>query len=275
MISYVGGLVLLAAVLHASWNAILHGNRDRFLSMTWMSIGIAAVAIVFVAFLPAPAAASWPYVVASGFVHIGYNLSLVYAYRHGDLGEAYPIARGSSPLLVTLGAALFAGERLVALHVVGIALVSVGIISLAWQRNKVSYANAAAALLTGVTIALYTVIDGIGVRLSGDSISYVAWTFVFYALMPVVFVTNRSWGALRAPRVDIGSSVAGGIVSIVAYGIVVWAMQFGAMGAVSAIRETSVVFAVLIGRIFLNEQVTAKRFVSCVVIAAGAICIGA
>ncbi|AOJ70688.1 MULTISPECIES: DMT family transporter [Burkholderia] len=275
MISYVGGLVLLAALLHASWNAILHGNRDRFLSMTWMSIGIAAVAIAFVAFLPAPAAPSWPYVVASGIVHIGYNLSLVYAYRRGDLGEAYPIARGSSPLLVTLGAALFAGERLGALHLIGIALVSAGIVSLAWQRSKVSYANAAAALMTGVTIALYTVIDGIGVRLSGNSVSYVAWTFVFYALMPAVFVAARGPRALSAPRIDIGSSVGGGIVSIVAYGIVVWAMQFGAMGAVSAIRETSVVFAVLIGRIFLNEQVTAKRFVSCVVIAAGAVCIGA
>src|SRR3954470_21895496 len=97
MLSYTGGLVLVAALLHASWNALLHGNRDRFLSMTWMSIAIAAVSTVIVLFAPLPPAAAWPYVVASGLVHIGYNASLVHAYRRGDLAQAYPVARGSSP----------------------------------------------------------------------------------------------------------------------------------------------------------------------------------
>ncbi len=112
MLGYTGGLVLFAALLHASWNALLHGNRDRFLSMTWMSIAIAAVATLIIPFTPLPAAAAWPYIVASGLVHIGYNASLVRAYRRGDLAQAYPIARGSSPLLVTLGAALFAHEAI-------------------------------------------------------------------------------------------------------------------------------------------------------------------
>src|ERR1700733_5795462 len=103
MLSYTGGLVLIAALLHASWNAMLHGNRDRFLSMTWMSVAIAAVATLVVLVAPWPARAAWPYIRASGLVHLVYNMTLVRAYRRSDLAQAYPIARGSSPLLVTLG----------------------------------------------------------------------------------------------------------------------------------------------------------------------------
>jgi drug/metabolite transporter (DMT)-like permease len=272
-------LVLLAAVLHASWNAMLHGNRDRFLSMTWMSIAIAAVSTVVVAVVPWPTAASWPYIVASGLVHIGYNMSLVWAYRGGDLGEAYPIARGSSPLLVTLGAALFVHEAIGPLHAAGIVLISGGIIALALQGQRISRTGLVAALSTGATIAVYTVIDGIGVRLSdGRAVTYTAWMFLFYWLMPPLFVAVRGFDALmkpiRATPRAVGSSLAGGLVSIAAYGIVIWAMQAGAMGTVSALRETSVVFAVLIGRVFLHETVSAKRWAACIVVAAGAVCLG-
>ncbi|HEX7933130.1 MAG TPA: DMT family transporter [Paraburkholderia sp.] len=279
MLSYTGGLVLFAALLHASWNAMLHGNRDRFLSMTWMSIAIAAISTLAVPFAPLPAAAAWPYIVASGLVHIGYNASLVRAYRRGDLAQAYPIARGSSPLLVTLGAALFAHEEIGPLHALGIALISGGIIALALQGGRVSRAGVLAALTTGATIALYTVIDGIGVRSSGgEALAYTAWMFLFYWLMPVLFVMLRGlpalWTPIRATPAAVGSSLVGGIVAIAAYGIVIWAMQSGAMGTVSALRETSVVFAVLIGRVLLGEAVSARRWVACLVVAAGAVCLG-
>jgi drug/metabolite transporter (DMT)-like permease len=279
MLSYTGGVVLLAALLHASWNAMLHGNRDRFLSMTWMSIAIAAVATLVILLTPRPADAAWPYIVASGLVHIVYNVSLVRSYRRGDLGQAYPIARGSSPLLVTLGAALFAHETIGPLHALGIAMVSGGIIALALQGRQLSRASMLAALTTGATIAVYTVIDGIGVRLSGgEALAYTAWMFLFYWLMPVLFVAMRGftalWTPVRATPMAVGSSLAGGLVSIVAYGIVIWALQSGAMGAVSALRETSVVFAVLIGRVFLRETVSGKRLLACVIVAAGAVCLG-
>jgi drug/metabolite transporter (DMT)-like permease len=279
MLTYTGGLVLFAAVLHASWNAMLHGNRDRFLSMTWMSIAIAVVATVVIAFTPLPPAAAWPYIVASGLVHIVYNASLVRSYRRSDLAQAYPIARGSSPVLVTLGAALFAHETLGPLHVLGIAMISGGIVAIALLGRHVSRAGALAALTTGATIALYTVIDGIGVRLSGgQALAYTAWMFLFYWLMPVLFVAMRGLAALstsiRAAPMAVGSSLAGGLVSIAAYGIVIWALQSGAMGAVSALRETSVVFAVLIGRVFLRETVDARRWLACVIVAAGTVCLG-
>jgi drug/metabolite transporter (DMT)-like permease len=275
MFSFVGGFVLLAALLHATWNALLHGNRDRFRSMTWMSIGMAILSAVAIPFLPLPLTSAWPYIVASGLVHIGYNLSLVRAYRTGDLGEAYPISRGSSPLLVTLGAAVFAREQLAPIHILGVLLVSFGIISLALQRGRVSRTGTLWALITGSTIAVYTVIDGMGVRLSGNAAAYTAWMFLFYLLMPVLFVYRRGATALRAPAGDIGGSMGGGVISVAAYGIVIWAMQFSAMGSVSALRETSILFAAMIGRIFLKEKLTFWRVASCIVIALGAICIGA
>lgn len=279
MLSLTGGFVLVAALLHASWNAMLHGNDDRFLSITWMSIAIASVATGAVFFMPWPEAATWPYIAASGLVHILYNSALVRAYRSGDLAQAYPIARGTSPLLVTLGAALFAREGIGPLHGMGIVMISGGIITLALQGSRVSRSSAFAAVATGATIALYTVIDGIGVRLShGHALTYTAWMFMIYWLMPVLFVARRGIAALWRPAltapVAIGTSLAGGLVSIAAYGIVIWAMQSGAMGAVSALRETSVVFAVLIGRVFLNETVSARRWLACVIVAAGAVCLG-
>jgi drug/metabolite transporter (DMT)-like permease len=279
MLSYTGGLILFAALLHASWNAMLHGNSDRFLSMTWMSIVIAAAATLVIFFTPWPANAAWPYIIASGLVHIVYNMSLVWAYRRSDLGEAYPIARGSSPLLVTLGAALFAHEVIGPLHALGIVMISGGIIALALQGRRLTGGGVLAALTTGATIALYTVIDGMGVRLSGDqALAYTAWMFLFYWLMPVLFVAMRGlaalWIPVRTAPAVVGSSLVGGLVSIAAYGIVIWALQAGAMGAVSALRETSVVFAVLIGRVFLGESVSGKRWLACVIVAAGAMCLG-
>lgn len=279
MLSYTGGIVLFAALLHASWNAMLHGNRDRFWSMTWMSIAIAAVATLIVLSTPLPANASWPYIVASGLVHILYNASLVRSYRRNDLALAYPVARGSSPLLVSLGAAIFAHEAIGLVRALGIALVSGGIIAIALQGRRVSHAGAIAALTTGALIALYTVIDGIGVRLSnGQVLAYTAWMFLFYWLMPVLFIAVRGyaslWTPVRVEPLSVGSSLVGGLVSIAAYGIVIWALQSGAMGTVSALRETSVVFAVLIGRIFLRERVSTARWTACLVVAAGAICLG-
>ncbi|MFM0186972.1 DMT family transporter [Paraburkholderia nemoris] len=279
MLSYTGGFVLLAALLHASWNAMLHGNDDRFLSMTWMSIAIAAASTVVILFTPLPSDTAWPYIVASGLVHVVYNVTLVRSYRSNDLAQAYPIARGSSPLLVTLGAALFAHESIGPLHVLGIVMISGGIVAIALERGRVSRTGLLAALTTGVTIAIYTVIDGIGVRLSGgEALAYTAWMFLFYWLMPMLFVATRGIAALWTPvktvPIAIGSSLFGGLVSIAAYGIVIWALQSGAMGAVSALRETSVVFAVLIGRGFLRETVSGKRWLACVIVAGGAVCLG-
>ena len=165
------------------------------------------------------------------------------------------------------GAAFFADEAIGPLHALGIVLISGGIIAIALERSHVSLTGLLAALATGVTIAVYTVIDGIGVRASGgQALAYTAWMYLFYWLMPLLFVAVRGLPALlesvRAVPTAIVSSLVGGLVSIGAYGIVIWALQSGAMGAVSALREASVVFAVLIGRVFLREGVSGKRWLA-------------
>lgn len=280
MAGMTGGLVLFAALLHASWNALLHGTRDRLLAMTWMSMAIATIATVcIVTVAPMPTAAAWPYIIASGLIHILYNCCLVWSYQIGDFSRAYPIARGSSPLLVALGALLSLQEGLVLLRLLGVVMVSGGIILLALGKGTVSRSSAVAALITGAVIAVYTVVDGVGVRLSdGHSLAYTPWMFAFYWLMPLVFLLQRGRGAWRTLASTqwppILSAAGGGLISVLAYGIVIWAMQTSQMGAVSALRETSVVFAVLIGRFIMRETVSRKTWLACLVIAGGAICLG-
>src|ERR1700733_7880912 len=172
MTPFVLGCVISAAILHASWNAALRGGSDRLWSMTLMMIAVAIVSTIALLFVPWPSAASGPYVIASAIIHTAYNLSLVRTYRSGDLGQTYPVSRGSSPVLVALGAAVFVHETLNIVACFGVALVSTGIISVAFQGKKIRADFLPAAFTTGVLIGAYTVVDGIGVRLSGSSIAY-------------------------------------------------------------------------------------------------------
>jgi drug/metabolite transporter (DMT)-like permease len=271
----IAAIVLLSALLHASWNALLHSGQDRLWTMTIMNLAMAVVAIVAIPLLPLPDRASWPYIVASGFLEVGYNLFLIQAYRYGDLGQAYPIARGSSPVLVTIGAMALAGEILSPFSATGVFLVSGGIIALAFNGRHLNVPSTAMALVTGCFIAAYTVVDGVGVRLSGNSFSYTAWMVMFWALpMPLILLGARGKGAFRAPAREVVRAAGGGIVALLAYGTIIWALKFGEMGPISALRETSVVFAAIIGRLFLSESLTLYRVVACIVIAAGAALLG-
>jgi len=268
-------LVLCAALLHASWNAVLRSGADRLWSIAVMSLASGVVSVPAVLVLALPAAPSWPYILLSAALHVGYNLFLVSAYRHGELGQVYPVARGSSPLLVTLGAALFAGERLGLPALLGVTFVSLGIISLARGKGSARPVSIGTALATGIFIAGYTVTDGIGARLSGDPQAYSAWLFLLDGLpMPLIYLLRRGRFTidLRAPETL--KSAFGGVISLIAYGLIIWAVSLGPMGPVSALRETSVVFAALIGRYFLSETLTARRLAACAVIAFGAFCLG-
>ncbi|MDO7841872.1 DMT family transporter [Sphingomonas immobilis] len=267
--------MLLAAMLHASWNALLRAGSDRLWSITIMCIAVGLVCVLAIPFVPIPARASWGCVLLSGLFHVGYNLFLIQTYRHGDLGQTYPIARGVSPLLISLGAALFAHELPDTMSLIGILLVSGGIVSLAFQGRALGRDTLLYALGTGCFIGAYSVTDGIGVRLSRTPVGYTLWMSLMSGLfMPPVYAFARDWrGLIRGPR-ETGLAATGGIVSVLAYGIVIFAMSFGPMGAVSALRETSVVFAALIGWLFLRERLTAYRIGACVVVATGGLFIG-
>ena len=267
-------LVLLAAFMHAGWNALLRGGADRGRSMAMMSatLGIFGLCLLAIAGLPAPA--SWIYVAASGVLHWIYIALLVVTYRSGDLGETYSVARGSSPALVALGGSIFAAEWMNLLGIAGVGLVSAGIFMLAAAKGRLHAMNLPWALATGVSIAAYTVVDGFGVRASGNWLGYTAAIFAFFIAAPLWFLAKQGTGFFRASGHEVLKAVGGGVISIAAYGVIIWAMQSSPMGAVSALRETSVVFAALLGAVFLRERLTLQRIVACCIIAAGAVCVG-
>lgn len=267
-------LVLLAALLHAGWNTLLRGGADRLWTMSVMNLAVGGLGLAVALATGLPAAASWPYVVASGLIHIAYNTLLIVTYRTGDLGQTYPIARGASPALVALGAAVFASEVPGPVGAFGIALVCGGILSLSLGKAGLSRGTVLAALGTAATIAAYTLVDGIGVRLSGDWVAYTAAMFTFHLSFPLWLLLTRGPAALDGEPAALARAVGGGAASLLAYAAVIWAMRLGAMGPVSALRETSVVFAALLGRFVLAERLTAGRIAACLVIAAGAAMIG-
>lgn len=268
-------LVLFAALLHASWNALLRGGADRLWSMTIMCLAVSIASAITALFLVPPAKASWFYAVLSAVLHVGYNLFLVRSYRAGELGQIYPISRGSSPVLITLAAAVFAGESVGAGSLLGILLVSGGIISLAFNNRRLAVPGLPYALGTGCFIAAYSVADGIGARLSGAPMAYTAWMSALWGvLMPAVYIGLRGTRSLFCLKPGFATATVGGLVSLLAYGIVIYAMSGAPMGAVSALRETSVVFAALIGYFFLGETLTVRKMLACAVIATGTIIIG-
>ena len=270
---WIVALVLSTAVLHAGWNAVLRHGRDGLWTFTLIATGGAALSSAFLPFLPLPRPASLPFLAASFLLHTAYSVLLILAYRWGDLGAVYPVARGSAPPLVTAGAAIFAHEYLGAAPLAAIAVVSLGIIAL--SRDHLAAAAppraVAAALATGMVIASYSVVDGMGARLAGHPLAYAFWLeAVDFLPWPFVLLARR--GTLRGSRAAPGDgarAALGGAVSIIAYALVLWAMTLAPLGIVSALRETSVVFAALIGWLFLGERLSWRRLGACCLIAAG------
>ncbi len=264
--------VLAAALMHAVWNAFVKVGDDRLMTMT-MVIGVGALfAPALVLSGPAPAPASWKFIAISVAIHSAYYYFLIAAYRVGDLSHAYPLARGSAPLMVAAGAAAFAGETLGAAQLAGIAVVSAGIISLMLGGNgfRADWRAIVYPLATGVMIAAYTVADGLGVRLSGNPAGYIGWLFIFSAVPIVaVAVARRRAAFLAGIRRGWKPGLLGGVLASSAYAMVIWALSQGSMGLVSALRETSVVAAALIGARYLGEPFGRRR-----VLAAGTVAIG-
>jgi drug/metabolite transporter (DMT)-like permease len=268
------GLALFAAILHATWNAVLRGGADRLWSVTTMSFATTAVAIPFAIALPLPPLPCWPYLIVSSCLQVGYSVFLVSAYRYGDLGQVYPVVRGGVPLFVALGVFVLTGQRLSTLSMLGVILVALGIMSLALDSRQASLNSVVLALLTGVFIAGYTVTDAIGVRHAGNPSAYAAWIFLIYgALMPMTFAVCRGKLTVDIRSPETLKALMGGVLSLIAYGATVTALALGPAGSISALRETSVIFAALIGRIFLKELLTFHRLAACVVVAAGACCL--
>ena len=241
-----------------------------------ITLGVAGVLMMEVAGIPWSA---FGFVATSGAIHLCYNALLVRMYRSGDLGETYPVARGTSPALIALGGSVLAGEWMGPLGILGIGLVCSGIFMLAVARAQTGAArlhlkDLPYALATGVSIAAYSVVDGLGVRVSGNWVAYTGGIFVFFLAMPLWVLLRRGRSAFAMPLPEVAKAASGGLISLAAYAVIIWAMQGNAMGAVSALRETSVVFAALLGAAFLGERLTGQRFAACCIIALGAALVG-
>lgn len=275
-------LVLLAAVLHASWNALVKAGEDKLVMQTLVICVHGYLAMPLLLFLPLPEPASWPYLGLSALIHFVYYAGVIGAYRHGDLSQVYPIARGSAPALVALGAWFLAGESLSAAELLGVFTVSLGIVSLTGLPRRLRRQGGQGdgreakaigfALLTGATIASYTLADGLGVRESGHALSYILWLFALEAVPLTAFTLWRRRGRVVAAfKPHLKAGVIGSLLSGLAYGIVIWAMSVAPMAHVVALRETSVLIAAIIGTRLLREPFGRKRIAAAAVVAAGAI----
>jgi drug/metabolite transporter (DMT)-like permease len=270
----VTAIVLVAGLAHATWNAMAKSFSDQWVSFTLINLGVAVPCVVSIFFVGAPRVAAWGYLGAAVVLHIAYQLFLMSAYRHGSLSRSYPIARGVAPLLTTLGGLLFAHEHVGALALAGVALVVLGISSLALSdRGATSRVAVAWALATGVAIATYTVVDGLGVRASHSPLRYTVTLFAIQGTLFVVAAVVRSPQPMGLPARQITVGLSAGVISLAGYGAVLWAQARAPLGVVSALRETGVLWATIFGVIFFSERGGWRVVVAGAVVLGGVIAI--
>jgi len=268
-------LILLAAALHAGWNALIKISGDKIAVMAVVTLAGSLLSMFALPLVDSPDRASWPLLALTILIHTGYHFFLPIAYNHGDLGQVYPIARGVAPILVTLGALVFAGEQVSQFVLIGILCLSVGVMTLTFDGGKASKINPKAvifAVATGVCIASYTVVDGLGVRQAGSILGFAVWLTIGNGLL--TFLIALVWKKREIAMVmknNALTSLAGGAMQVGAYWIIVYALAVAPMGMVSGLRETSVLFAALISTFLLKEGFGVWRFVSACLVTFGLI----
>ena len=268
-------MVLIAAVLHAVWNALVKVDGDRLAIMAVMMVSQAVISFCVLPFVTFPSVDAWPYILASVALHNAYYLFLIMAYRYGDLSHVYPIARGSAPLIVAAISVVFVGEVLSRQSMLSVMLITFGVMSLVLTRGASGIREPKAVLFalgTGLFIAGYTVVDGVGARLAGSAHGYTFWLFALDGLPLVAFtIIIRKRAVLYQPRQFWVNGVSAGVASLVAYWIVIWAMTLAPFALVSALRETSVIFAVMFGIVFLKERLDLVRLAAIVTTLVGTV----
>ncbi|OKH97738.1 hypothetical protein A6A06_31675 [Streptomyces sp. CB02923] len=267
--------VLVAAVTHAGWNAIAHHIKDQLIAFTLVGGGGAVCGAVLACFAPLPAAGAWLPLAASAVLHIVYQVLLMQSFRLGEFGQMYPIARGTAPLVVTVLAAVFVGELPDAWALAGVALASAGLVGVAlWgirgSGTKPHWPAIVAALATGLAIASYTTVDGVGVRASGTPIGYIAWLMILEGVaIPAYALVTRRRLLLTQLRPVALRGAAGGVLSVFAYGLVLWAQTRAHLAPIAALRESSIIVGAAIGTLFFKERFGAPRLAAAGLMVAG------
>lgn len=264
-------LVLFGALLHATWNAIIKAGTDKSLDAALVSAGGAVAALPLLPFLPLPASAAWPFIGASAILQFAYFQLVAAAYRAGDIGLVYPLMRGVAPLIIVSTSSFILKETLSGGALIGTMTICAGILTLAFEARKGSRRAIVLALANAVVIATYTYVDGIGARISGNSVSYTLWM----ALLPPILlfawaISQRGLNAVAAHvRYNWWRGLIGGGGSIASYGLALWAMTKAPVAMVAALRETSILFALVISVVVLKERSSIWRYIAGAIIAGG------
>lgn len=265
--------VLVAALIHALWNSGVKQHKNKYIAVSAIVLGHVPLSIIIILMFPMPSLDSVPYIVASSIIHQGYQWFLLSAYKVGDYTKVYPVARGTGPVVVTLIAILFLGTSLKSFELIGILLISTGIFSLALQGRKSKKNNAGIylALWTGFFIGGYSLVDGFGARVSGSPLSYMSWAFILNAMIfPFLLSFFNEKNILKRTIKEAPNLFwIGGTASAFVYLIIVWAYTEAPIPLVSALRETSVILAILIGYILLREKLTILKIFSILIIFLG------
>jgi drug/metabolite transporter (DMT)-like permease len=270
--------VLFAALCHAGWNALIKVGLDPLSTTTLISIGSGVVALAFLPLVGLPAWAAWPWLIASVVIHLVYFAALIESYRTGDLGQVYPISRGSAPLMTATATTIFVGEKLSLVGWAGIVVLVAGVFLLSAHGGrelaKVDRRAIGFALMTALTICTYSVVDGIGARLAGSPNAYSAALFVGMGPVMVLYALARQGGAAFANMArHLGTGLAGGAMQLGSYAIAIWAMTVAPIAIVATLRETSVLFGAVIAVVVLKEPLRALRMVAALLIVCGLVLI--
>lgn len=270
--------VLFAAACHAGWNALIKVGLDPLSTTTLISVGSGIVALAFAPLVDMPASASWPWLVASVVIHLVYFASLIESYRTGDLGQVYPIARGSAPLMTASVTSIFIGEKLSALGWTGIVVLVGGVLLLSARGGRhlaeIDRRAIGFAQFTALTICAYSVVDGIGARLSANPNAYSVWLFIGIAIVMVPYALYRDGrDVIPAMQRFWLRGFAGGALQVLSYGIAIWAMTAAPIAIVATLRETSVLFGAVIAVVVLKEPLRAVRVVAACLIVCGLVLI--
>ena len=274
MDTFVFVAVLFAAACHAGWNALIKVGLDPLSTTTLISIGAAAVALPFIPYFGLPAAAAWPWLIASVVIHLFYFASLIESYRTGDLGQVYPIARGSAPLMTASVTTLYIGEQLSLVGWAGILALVAGVFLLSARGGrelaKLDRRSIGFALFTALTICAYSVVDGIGGRLAGNPHAYSLSLFVGMAAIMVPYALYRNGVAvIPVMQKNWTRGLLGGAMQLFSYGIAIWAMTVAPIAIIAALRETSVLFGAAIAVMVLKEPLRPARIFAAILIVCG------
>jgi drug/metabolite transporter (DMT)-like permease len=268
-------VVLLAALLHATWNAMAHAVPDRLIGFALIGASYLVAGGALAAAAPLPAGRAWVYLGASVLLHVVYSLLLMRSFMLGDFGQVYPLARGTAVAVVAVLATVAVGEALPALRLVGVVLVCLGLVGLVVPAGRPTGAElpaVAAALGTGVMIAGYTTVDGVGVRASGSVLGYTGWLFLLQGVaLPALAFIRRRGQLARQARPYLVAGLTGGLLSLAAYGLVLWAQSRAPLAPVAALRETSSLMGAIIGAVVFKEAFGRRRVLAAVVVTAGVV----